>query len=206
MSAIGLSPALLRFIAEAVTWCSYKPFRSPELDPSAILSHGAFSSDSSSIQSWIEKRVDRYARALAWINEQRAQLLAKAKLEIVDPAHALSTSKLLIHEHLETVEDGASEAASMGFYDLQDAPPWDTWFLYAGRKVFCCIPDGAISHAQAGIDMNPVDCIRWEDWSKLHSILNRIAASEVTPSATPSAGQRWRLGSPVRRWQRKPRA
>jgi len=68
---------------------------------------------------------------------------------------------------METVADGAAQAASTGFYDIEDAPPWDTWFLYENDSIFCCVPETAISAAQAGIDANPVDCIHWANWSEL---------------------------------------
>lgn len=85
---------------------------------------------------------------------------------------ATSKSRLLIYEPLETVDDGAAEAGSMGFYDVHDAPPWDTWFLYADHAVFCCVPEFAISRAQNGIDANPVDCIHWAEWSRLARLEN----------------------------------
>jgi hypothetical protein len=84
--------------------------------------------------------------------------------ETVNP---LTQNKLLLYFPLETVHDGAAEAASRGFYDIEDAPPWDTWFLYENDAVFCCVPEPAISAAQAGIDANPVDCIHWANWSEL---------------------------------------
>lgn len=93
-------------------------------------------------------------------------------MEIFESIDVLSKSKLLTYEPLETVDDGAAEASSMGFYDVHDAPPWDCWFLYGDHAVFCCVPEFAISHAQNGIDANPVDCIRWADWSRLARIEN----------------------------------
>jgi len=66
-----------------------------------------------------------------------------------------------------TVQDGASKAGSIGFYDLDDAPPWDTWFQYSDHAIFCCVLQLAVTRAQNGIDGNPVACIEWADWSKL---------------------------------------
>jgi hypothetical protein len=170
--ARNVSTGVLQAISEAVTWCSYrelsgKPSRCPELDPSAILNIPDFSHSSESLEKWIERKRDCYSRATSWINETRSELLKAASIETLEVDDALSKSKLLIYEPLETVDDGAAEAASMGFYDLQDAPPWDTWFLYADRAVFCCVPEFAVRRAQDGIDANPVDCIHWADWSRL---------------------------------------
>jgi hypothetical protein len=170
-----LSPAVLQTISEAVTWCFWRqlferPFRSLELDPSAILEVPEFPHDKESIKAWIERERDCYRRATSWINQTRSELLKAAGIETFEAADALSKSKLLIYEPLETVDDGAAEAASMGFYDLHDAPSWDTWFLYADRAVFCCIPEFAVPRAQDGLDANPVDCIRWAKWSQLAHI------------------------------------
>ena len=166
------SSAALRSFAEAVTWCSRRPssgnpFRSTELDPSAILDIGSFPNDRKSIEKWIDKKRDSYRRAVSWIGQARSELLKKTSIEISDSADPLSKSKLLLYEPLETVSDGAAEAGSQGFYDVEDAPPWDTWFWYAGGAIFCRVPEPAIGAAQDGIDANPVDCIRWTSWSEL---------------------------------------
>jgi hypothetical protein len=166
------SPAVLRSISEAATWCSYwrvsgNPFRSPELDPFAILDIPDFSHDSETIEAWIHKKADSYRRAISWINQTRSELLKNSGIATSDAVDALSKNKLLLYEPLETVSDWAAQEASLGFYDVEDAPPWDTWFLYAGNTVFCCVPESAISSAQAGIDANPVDCIHWAKWSEL---------------------------------------
>jgi len=166
------TPAALLEASEAVTWCFYKqlsdrPFRSIELDPSILLEDPEFPHDRDSIAKWIEDKRDRYRRAIKWINQARSQCLEAAEVQVFNAADAMSKSRLLIYEPLETVDDGAADAASKGFYDLHDAPPWDTWFLYADQAIFCCVPEFAIPRAQDGIDANPVDCIHWADWSKL---------------------------------------
>jgi hypothetical protein len=177
LSKSELSPKILRAISEAMTWYSHKQlsgksFRSPELDPLAILDIPDSSHSLESIEVWIEKKRDCYRRAVSWINQTRSEVLKAANIATVNAVDALSKSKLLIYEPLETVDDGAAEAGSMGFFDVHDAPPWDTWFLYADHAVFCCVPEFAIHRAQNGIDANPVDCIRWADWSRLVRIEN----------------------------------
>jgi hypothetical protein len=169
-----LSPALLQTVSNAAIWCSREKtsgnsFRSLELDPSAILEVLKFPHDKESIEAWIEKKRDCYLRAVSWINQTRSQFLKTANTETPE-ADALSKSKLLLYEPLETVTDGAAEAASLGFFNLEDAPPWDTWFMYADHAIFCCIPESASTRAQAGIDANPVDCIHWANWSDLARI------------------------------------
>jgi len=62
---------------------------------------------------------------------------------------------------METVDCGAAEAISHGFFDLHDSPPWDTWFWYSEGTILAWVPEGFLNRAQAGIDANPVDCIHW---------------------------------------------
>lgn len=146
-----LSPALSSVISEAVTWCSHKPFRSPALDPSSILDVPDWSYGSEPFETWAEKKYDSCRRAISWINETRSELLREARIETLAAVDALSKCRLLIYWPMETVDDGASEAGSMGFYDVHDAPPWDTWFLYANHSIFCCVPQFAIPRAQDGM-------------------------------------------------------
>ncbi|HEY2859910.1 MAG TPA: hypothetical protein VGJ21_15925 [Terracidiphilus sp.] len=167
-----LSPALSMLVSETATWCNHKPFRSPALDPSSILEMPDWSSNSEPFEPWAEKRYDPYRRAISWINETRSELLRAEKVPTQDAVDALSECRLLLYWPMETVEDGASKAGSMGFYDLCDAPPWDTWFLYANHAIFCCVPQFAIPRAQDGMDGNPVACIEWADWSSLTRLEN----------------------------------
>jgi hypothetical protein len=167
-----------------MTWCSYRPFRSPELDPSAILNVPEWSRDSEPISAWSTRRRDAYQRAIPWINEIRSEHLKAANLKSFEAVDVFSSCRLLIYECEETVEDGASEAASLGFYDLLDAPPWDTWVSYQNGAVFCCVPDFAISRAQNGIDANIVDCIHWADWSSMNedrSSANQLFNQRIKP-------------------------
>ena len=57
-----------------------------------------------------------------------------------DLAMARSQGRLLLYEPLETVDDGAASASSQGFFDVEDAPPWDTWFVYSRGSIFCWSP------------------------------------------------------------------
>lgn len=180
------SPAVLQSISEAATWCSHRPFsgnpfRSPELDPFAILDIPGFSHGPETIEAWIRKKRDSYRQAISWINQTRSELLKNADIATSDAVDALSKSKLLLYEPLETVSDGAAQAASRGFYDVEDAPPWDTWFLYADNAVFCCVPESAISSAQAGIEANPVDCIHWANWSALTRLNSKQNSARNSP-------------------------
>lgn len=69
--------------------------------------------------------------------------------------------RLLLYVPSENVSDGASKYASNGFYDAYDCPPWDLWLYYSDRTLSSWVPEILFPLAQAGIDANPVECIRW---------------------------------------------
>jgi hypothetical protein len=97
------SPAVLRSISEAATWCFHrsdegKSLRTAELNPHAILEMPRFPRDHSLYQEWAQKKRDNYRRAIAWINQTRSALLQNAGIASVDLGEALSKGKLLLYE------------------------------------------------------------------------------------------------------------
>jgi hypothetical protein len=162
-----MPPAVPDALGEAAAWCSRAPLlgdqrRSRALDPSAILRIPSF--DGKDVEAWIQASSDSYGRAVAEINRKRSALLSNAGESIFDLAAAQSRGKLLIYWPLETVSDGAAAAASRGFFDDEDAPPWDCWFLYSEHAIISWVPEPLVELALAGIDANPVDCIRLAEW------------------------------------------
>jgi hypothetical protein len=162
--------AVLQALSETVAWCLSKSLqkdhlRSRELDPSATLKVPSL--DEVGVEVLLQRMRESYQRAVYEINETRSTLVRDTNIEIAEPAQAQSRGKILLYEPLETVTDGAAASSSRGFFDIQDAPPWDTWFLYSGGTIFSWVPESLVPNAQAGIDANPVDCIHWCDWSKL---------------------------------------
>jgi hypothetical protein len=71
--------------------------------------------------------------------------------------------KVLLYIPCENVSDGASKYASDGFFDAYDCPPWDTWLYYSDCTLMSWVPETLLPLAQAGIDANPVECIKWAD-------------------------------------------
>jgi len=164
------SPLVLQALSETVAWCLRRPlqqdqFRSRELDPSALLRVPPFGE--STIGVWLEKKRESYQSAVNAINANRSALVRDTNIEVADPAVTESKGRLLLYEPLETVTDGASGSSSRGFFDIEDAPPWDTWFLYSEGSILSWVPEALVQDAQAGIDANPVDCIHWCDRPKL---------------------------------------
>lgn len=83
------------------------------------------------------------------------------------PPHRIE-GRLLGYPPDDTLWDGASEGATGGFFDVEDAPPWDLWLGYVveaggrGRDYLVCwIPPALVQTADDGIIVNPVDCLFW---------------------------------------------
>lgn len=78
---------------------------------------------------------------------------------------------MLIYFPDDDLADGAAEVESEGFFDINNAPPWDTWLAMVedvGRRernpyLLAWVPGELIHVAQRGIDVNPEECILWLD-------------------------------------------
>jgi hypothetical protein len=163
------SPVVFQALSETVAWCQTRSkqndhFRSNELNPQAFLKSPPFSEPS--IEIWLDRKRESFQQAVNAINAIRSTFVRDRNKNVSDPSVAESKGRLLLYEPMETVTDGASEASSRGFFDIEDAPPWDTWFLYSAGSIFSWVPEELVQNAQAGIDANPVDCIHWCDWPK----------------------------------------
>jgi hypothetical protein len=78
----------------------------------------------------------------------------------------LAGGRLLFCNLDESVIDGASEAESGGFFDVDDVPPWDTWVaLHTDQRrtdvLVCWVPRELQELAERGIEVNCVDCVGW---------------------------------------------
>jgi hypothetical protein len=154
-------PTLKQVISEASTWCSLEEsfacnLRSGALNPSAILSIPR----DEDIDLFIRNSYESYQRAVEEVSRKRSAFLNAQGLT-VEHSTLDSGARLLIYQPLETVSDGAAEASSKGFFDVSDAPPWDTWLFYSKGAILSLVPESFVRLAQAGIDANPVDCIHW---------------------------------------------
>ncbi len=78
--------------------------------------------------------------------------------------------KLLLASLDETIVDGASEVASYGFIDVNDAPPIDTWVDLAigtsGTKyVISWVPAAMTKYVDEAIEVNCVSMLAWAKYS-----------------------------------------
>jgi hypothetical protein len=78
--------------------------------------------------------------------------------------------KLLAYWPAENLADGAAEYSSIGFFDQNNAPPWDTWFHFSNGRLLAWVPNVLVPLVQEGIDVNPEECIQWAEWSTLSSL------------------------------------
>jgi hypothetical protein len=100
----------------------------------------------------------------------RGSWLQQQNVKPVIEDRELRQGRLLCYFPDADLADGAAEVASDGFFDIQNAPPWDTWVgLYqsdlhdASLKVYLIsyVPKIFLQHAARGIEVNPEQCIRW---------------------------------------------
>jgi len=180
-----LSPEATRAFAETVLWCSRQNLTASSDDPDYLrnrellkrlifkeVDFAALSPLSSQLRSPALKpevsMEESYARreeceaSFAKVIARRSQLLLGTE-DALDSSLVLSkkSGRLLIYEPWENVSDGASQVASLGFFDPNDAPPWETWIHYGDGRLVCWVPKLLIKLAQDGIDANCVQCIRW---------------------------------------------
>jgi len=103
-------------------------------------------------------------RVVAELVAKRSELLHIKKYEFSEVGVlSISRGRWLAYVPSENVEDGSSRYASGGFFADDDAPPWDTWVQYSDRTLLSWVPVVLVSLAQAGIDVNPVLSINWND-------------------------------------------
>lgn len=82
----------------------------------------------------------------------------------------LAGGRLLAYFPDSDLADGAAEAESKGFFDVNNAPPWDTWVALTDDErdeqhpcLVSWVPSEFIELAGAGILVNPEECVKWLD-------------------------------------------
>lgn len=88
---------------------------------------------------------------------------ALPKGHVLQPA--IPPGRFLVYWPDEQSSDGSSQLASDGFFDIFDAPPWDTWIHYEPAHHFLVswVPLSLVQHASIGMTRNTVDCHSWLD-------------------------------------------
>ncbi|AFZ67771.1 hypothetical protein [Deinococcus peraridilitoris] len=76
---------------------------------------------------------------------------------------------LLVADPAASIFDGAAQAASQGYLDFNNIPPWDTWLMTlppvqdsSGQALLLCwVPRWAEDFVNFGIAVEPVQCLSW---------------------------------------------
>jgi hypothetical protein len=111
---------VLHAIGETAAWCTHcslraDGLRSSSLDPSPALNVPTL--DELGVDAFVTAKRDSYQRATESIKRKRFELLRDAATQPVKLAEAQVLGRLVLYEPMETVSDGAAEAASRGFFD-----------------------------------------------------------------------------------------
>lgn len=177
---------------EAIAWYLYKaPIANPESDlrtdalaPSEDLTRPTEKvwADFDFPRPWTDEMRREYNRALAQAIQMRQTIVdevarkRRAALRDVPPVDftqidaLVDDGRLLIYFPDENLCDGAAPAASDGFFDENNIPPWDTWLMYVIEKgrwgknyLIAWVPPELLELATAGVDVNPEECILWAE-------------------------------------------
>jgi hypothetical protein len=111
------------------------------------------------------------------VAEARVTLLEKHGIARFSCENPLRGGRLLAFTPDGTLQDGAANIATDGFLDDDNIPPWDTWIWYVTNDpvskpefwsgtvtdsyLLSWVPESLIKVVNAGMDVNPEDCIRW---------------------------------------------
>lgn len=107
-----------------------------------------------------------YSDAVWGVATSRQHLLGHNQTRI-----AAAAGKLMVYFPDGDLADGAAEAETGGYFDTNNAPPWDTWVTFAedsGSKdasqvkyLLAWVPQPLVALVDLGIQVNPEECIKW---------------------------------------------
>ena len=105
------------------------------------------------------------------------------------PPRSLEGGRLLAYQPDMDLACGAAQAASRGFFDVNNAPPWDTWVAMVQESgadaipyLISWVPPQFVSLAQQGIEVNPECCIVWLEVAADVELVERITIEERRPT------------------------
>jgi hypothetical protein len=110
-----------------------------------------------------------HASIVAQVAEARSEDLRQSGKGSNSQSPDLCNGRLLLFAPEDNLSDGAAEYASMGFFDEENVPPWDTWIVMFGKYLVSWVPPQLIRLVQEGLDVNPEQCILWADDPSLSS-------------------------------------
>lgn len=157
-------------IAQAIAWCD--PLVGPLSLRSKEIAPGPF-------DDGLDERVVHELCSL------RGGELHRRALAIARGLPLAVAGRFMVYFPDESLRDGYAELVSLGFFDVDNVPAWDTWVSFhveddaswphPRRYVLCYVPAALVDLADEGIDGNPEQCIEWLDRSDVQ-IRERVAA------------------------------
>jgi hypothetical protein len=168
---------------ETVAWCSRKPltaeapydgptlmqkYRDENWSFSQLQSHCTLGDQLRSLElkptgqgalqpfSWWEANVQELV-------EKRSQKLKQLAPEFNTPAQKAPVGRFVAYAPEDNLSDGAAEVQSLGFFGVDNVPPWDTWIALVDRYLIAWVPPLLYEFARQGIEVNPEECIKWAD-------------------------------------------
>jgi uncharacterized protein (TIGR02996 family) len=163
----GQAVALFRRrLAETVAWCNRAEvvMRTPELSPPPIGLEELQAPDRGRTTAERQALVNRLAN-------RRAALLADRGVE-PGVGDRRAGGRLLVFYPDSTLSDDAARQVSVGFFDEDNVPAWNTWVWLSDDSdadealsyrsyLVCWVPPRWVDRADAGIQVNPEQCLRW---------------------------------------------
>jgi len=153
-------------LAEAIAWCTSRVRAD---DPQRSLRS----------QALTPNMLDRDRTAIVdFVAAGRARLVSD-RPPITGP-ESLRDGRLVVYFPDANLADGAASESSCGYFDVHNVPPWDTWIALACERdpavdptrqhyLIAWVPPELRAYAQAGIDVNPEECIAWLDTVELQA-------------------------------------
>jgi hypothetical protein len=98
---------------------------------------------------------------LAGKGSQKLEQLLPGFKTSAQKAHVIG--RFVAYAPEDNLSDGAAEVQSLGFFDVDNVPPWGTWIALVDRYVLAWVPLLLFGFARRGIEVNPGECIKWAD-------------------------------------------
>ncbi len=158
--SIGDDVPFEKRLAEAIAWCES---RADPADPGGSLRYDQFRPSVLGVSRADTVRQVLSRRAI-WL--ERGRRRAAGTAAHVGDAVPLDGGRLLVYYPEEQLADGAAEVESGGFFDIENAPAWDTWVgLYRDERdddyLVSWVPRSLFEIVAQGVLVNPEECIRW---------------------------------------------
>ena len=162
----GAADVLKVALPEAQAWCAPRARRdAPELlvdEPDPTLR---------SMRLYPDPFTGSPTLAVRSVVERRWYALGLPKREDYSSSLSLNGGRLLLYDPEINLTDGAACALSKGFFDVNNAPPWDTWLCLSEKGLLIAwVPPALLERADLGVEVNPEQCIRWASATDLAAL------------------------------------